>query len=379
MIKKFILAPDSFKESMTAKEVCLAMKKGILKVYPDAVCLSVPMADGGEGTMDSLVDATGGKKKLVEVAGPYFGQKVKASFGILGDKKTAIIEMAQASGLELLKVADRNPLLTSTYGTGELIKAALDEGVDKIIIGIGGSATNDGGAGMACALGANFLDESGKRLPLGAKALGQLSRIDLSTFDKRIDKVKIIIASDVSNPLCGKNGASHVFGPQKGATHEMVEQLDEGLSHYADVIARDLGEKVKDVPGSGAAGGLGAGLLAFTHAEMKLGIDIVAEETGLEDKIKTADVVFTGEGGMDFQTKFGKTPIGVSRIAKRYHKPCFALAGYIGENIEELYDEGISAIFGILSKAETLEEAMKRGSENVARTSENIARTLNLE
>ncbi|AGV72788.1 glycerate kinase family protein [Lactococcus cremoris] len=376
MVKKFVLAPDSFKESMSAKEVCQAMERGIKKVFPDADIISIPMADGGEGTTDSLVDATAGLRVYKTVSGPLDGTRVDAYFGILGNSNTAVIEMAKASGLELVEKNDRNPLITSTYGTGELIKAAIDAGVKKIIIGIGGSATNDGGSGMARALGAKFLDEYNRSIPLGGGFLDQLAKVDMTDFDVRVKDIEIIIASDVTNPLVGETGASVVFGPQKGATAEMISKLDHNLEHYADVIFNTLGKDIKDLPGAGAAGGLGAGLIAFTNAKMQLGIDIVAETTGLDEKIKEADNVFTGEGGMDFQTKFGKAPFGVSRIAKKYHKPCFALAGYIGKDVEVLYDEGMTAIFGIQAKAQVLSEAILEGPKNVERTSENIARML---
>lgn len=379
MSKTFVLAPDSFKESMTAKEVCVAMEKGIRKVWKDANIFHVPMADGGEGTVDALIDATDGKKVYVDVSGPFIDQKVSTYFGMLGDNKTAVIEMAKANGIDLIPKELRNPLKTSTYGTGEMIKAALDHGAEKIIIGIGGSVTNDGGSGMAQALGVKFLNEKNEEINGCGGDLGHLHKIDVSGLDKRLEKVSILIASDVTNPLTGETGASRVFGPQKGATAEMVEILDNNLKHYANIIKRDLNKTVEDVPGAGAAGGLGAGLLAFTPSEMRSGIKIVTDVTGLEEYIKKADYVFTGEGGMDFQTKFGKAPYGVSKLAQLHDKPVFAIAGYIGENIEVLYDEGMSAIFGILSKASSLEDALASGASNVERTVENIVRTLAVE
>lgn len=377
-MKKFVVAPDSFKESMSAKEACEAMKTGIKKVFPEAEVLEVPMADGGEGTVDALIDATGGKKITVEVAGPFPDKKVKAYYGLLGDGKTAVIEMAKANGIELIKPSERNPLLTSTYGTGELIKAALDSGVEKIIIGIGGSVTNDGGAGMAQALGIKLLDENDKELPFGGGSLAHLARIDVSKRHPLLGKVEILVASDVTNPLTGVHGASQVFGPQKGATEEMVKQLDLNLAHYGEIIQRDLNLAVTDLPGAGAAGGLGAGLLAFTFAKLRPGIELVIEVTELEEKIAQADFVFTGEGGMDFQTKFGKAPYGVAKVAKKYQKPVFACAGYIGKDVDVLYDEGMTAIFGILPKATTLEEALENGKTNLANTVENISRVIAL-
>ena len=376
MKRTFVLAPDSFKESMSAKVACNAMERGIRKVFPNAKIIHVPMADGGEGTIDALVDGNGGTRIEVTVSGPLPTEKVMTYYGLLADKKTAVIEMAKANGIELLAEEKRNPLVTSTYGTGEMIQAALDQGVKTIIIGIGGSVTNDGGAGMAQALGVRFFDKDNRELPMGGAALATLSRIDTTDLDPRIKETEIIIASDVTNPLTGPKGASVVFGPQKGATYAMVEELDKALAHYAEVIERDLGLEIKEQPGAGAAGGLGAGLLAFTGAKMQSGIELVIELTQLEEKIVQSDYVFTGEGGMDFQTKFGKTPYGVAKIAKKYNKPVLACAGYIGEQVEVLYEEGITAIFGILAKAGSLDEALKSGEENLERTVENIARVL---
>lgn len=375
-MKKFVLAPDSFKESMTAKEVCVAMEKGIRKVFSDAEIVHVPMADGGEGTVESLVDATNGYKEYVEVQGPLPKQKVRAYYGILEDKKTAVIEMAQASGLMLVDPKVRNPLVTTTYGTGELIKAALNKGVSTIIIGIGGSATVDGGIGMAQALGVKFTDKYGNNIEPTGSNLAKIDKISMENLDKRVKKVNFIIASDVENILTGKKGAAAVFGPQKGATPDEVELLDKGLIHYAEIIRRDIGKNVEDIAGSGAAGGLGAGLIAFLDAKLQSGVEVVANTVELAEKISQADYVFTGEGGMDFQTKYGKTPFGVAQVAKKYHKPVFAEAGYLGERIEDLYDIGISAIFGIVDKSESIEESLEKGPQNVERTTENIARLI---
>lgn len=371
----FVLAPDSFKESMTAKEVCIAMEKGLRKIYPDANYVHVPMSDGGEGTVQSLVDASGGSIHTTEVMGPL-GQPVQATFGILGDGYTGAIEMASASGIHLVTKETKNPLITTTYGTGQLILECLDRGMKQIIIGIGGSSTNDGGAGMAEALGAKFLDANGNPLPRGGGSLDQLASIDISGLDERLQDVRFIVACDVTNPLCGANGASHVFGPQKGATPEMVAQLDNSLAHYADVVKSQLNKDIRDVPGAGAAGGLGAGLLIFTHATLQKGIEIVIEYTKLKDKLQHADFVFTGEGGIDFQTKFGKTPFGVAQAAKLSDKKVIALAGYIGEGIETLYEAGFDAIFGIVPGASELEKLLAEGPQNVERTCENIARVL---
>lgn len=371
----FVLAPDSFKESMTAKEVCNAMEKGLRKVFPEAEYVHVPMADGGEGTVQSLVDASGGQMFEKVVTGPL-GQPVAAKFGIMGDGVTGAIEMASASGIHHVTPETKNPLITSTYGTGELIRECLDRGIKRIIIGIGGSATNDGGTGMAAALGAKFLDEAGQELPLGGGSLDRLHRIDVSGLDPRLEEVEMIVACDVTNPLCGEHGASRVFGPQKGATPQMVEQLDSNLAHYAEVVKRQLGKDVRDVPGAGAAGGLGAGLLIFTRAKLQKGIEIVIEYTELKRHIKRADYVFTGEGGIDFQTKFGKTPYGVARTAKEAGKKVIAVAGHIGEGIDTLYDIGIDAVFGIVPGAQELKQVLAEGPRNVERTCENIARVL---
>lgn len=373
---KYVVAPDSFKESMTAKEVCNAMEKGIKKADPAAEVIKVPMADGGEGTVDSLVDATNGQRVTVEVTGPL-GNKISAYYGILGNGTTAIIEMAKASGLEIVEKEKRNPMITTTFGTGELIKDALDHNVKEIIIGLGGSSTNDGGSGMAQALGAKLLDQHKHQIPFGGGNLDKLDKIDISALDTRLQDTKIILASDVTNPLIGKDGASRVFGPQKGATPEMVEKLENNLQHYAKIIKRDLNKDVDSVSGAGAAGGLGAGLMAFTTCEMRRGVDLAIEVTKLEEKIRDADYVFTGEGGTDFQTKFGKTPYGVAKLGKKYHKPVISLAGYLGEGIDSLYSEGFTAIFGIIPGACDLPTALKNGPSNVVRTTENIVRLLN--
>lgn len=373
---KYVVAPDSFKESMTAKEVCDAMEKGIKKADSAAEVIKVPMADGGEGTVDSLVDATHGQRVIVEVTGPL-GNKISAYYGILGNGTTAVIEMAKASGLEIVEKKKRNPMITTTFGTGELIRDALDHNVKEIIIGLGGSSTNDGGSGMAQALGAKLLDQNNHQIPFGGGNLDKLDKIDISNLDSRLQDVKIILASDVTNLLIGKEGASRVFGPQKGATPEMVEKLENNLQHYAKIVKRDLNKEVASLSGAGAAGGLGAGLMAFTTCEMRQGVDLAIEVTKLEEKVKSADYVFTGEGGTDFQTKFGKTPYGVAKLGKKYHKPVISLAGYLGEGIDSLYSEGFTAIFGIIPGACDLPTALKNGPSNVARTTENIVRLLN--
>ena len=375
-MKTFLLAPDSFKESMTAEQACAAMQRGIVKALPDAQFIYVPMADGGEGTVDALVAARNGRKVELDVSGPFIQQKVQGYFGLIENDQTAVIEMALANGIHLIESSQRNPLLTSTLGTGEIIKAALELGVSKIIIGLGGSVTNDAGAGMAQALGAKFLDENGQAVQVGGGQLAQIQSIDLSQLDPRLKSTEIVIASDVNNPLCGENGASHVFAPQKGATSEMVEVLDQNLSHFADLVAQHIGQDFQDIAGAGAAGGLGFGLMAFAGAKIRSGVEIVIEETGLSEKIDQADYVFTGEGGIDFQTKFGKTPFGVAQVAKLFNKPVIAFAGYVGKGIEELYDEGFTAIFGIVDGACDLQTALKNGEKNLERCCVNVVKVL---
>ena len=372
-----VLAPDSFKESMSAKEACIAMERGIKKVNQDIKCVHVPMADGGEGTMQSLVDATNGKIYSLEVVGPL-GNKVQAEYGILGDREVGILEMASASGIHLVSLDKRNPLITTTYGTGELIKACLDKGVKKLLIGIGGSATNDGGAGVIQALGGKLLDKDGNELGFGGGELGKLHNIDLTNFNPRLKDVVVEVACDVNNPLCGEKGASNVFGPQKGATPDMVSLLDNNLKHYANIIKEQIGMDVLEVPGAGAAGGLGAGLMAFLNGTLKKGIEIVIEYSGLEEKVKEADMVWTGEGSIDFQTQYGKTPLGVATIAKKYDKPVIAFAGRVGDNIDVLYEKGIDSIFGIMKGVTSIEEALEKGKENIEKTSENVIRLMKL-
>lgn len=374
---RFVLAPDSFKESISAKNAALAMKKGILAVFPNAQCDIVPMADGGEGTVESLISMDNGELIKTEVVGPL-GEKVIAAFGLLKKEKTAIIEMASASGLELINIEDRNPLVTTTYGTGQLIKQALDQGVTRILIGIGGSATNDGGVGMLQALGVSFKDQNGAELAWGGGVLNQIHTIDISGLDKRIKDVQIDVACDVNNPLIGVNGAAAIFGPQKGATKEMVEQLDQNLTHYAEMIHQQLGIEIAHTEGAGAAGGLGAGLMAFLHARLRKGVELVIEYTGLEQRIIGADYVFTGEGSIDGQTLFGKTPFGVATIAKKHSVPVIAFAGRIGTGVEPLYDNGFDAIVGILKGVTSLDEALSLGEQNLAFSAENICRILKL-
>ncbi|GAK47595.1 glycerate kinase [Secundilactobacillus oryzae JCM 18671] len=373
---KFVLAPDSFKESMTAKEAAAALERGLRKVLPNATYQQVPMADGGEGTVQSLVDATNGQFVEEAVLDPL-GQPTSARFGLLGDQTTAVIEMAAASGIQFVSEQTKNPLKTSTFGTGQLIRAAVEKhGATKIIIGIGGSATNDGGAGMAEALGVKLLDTNGKPIQRGGGHLDDLVTIDVSGVPEAIREVEIDIASDVTNPLTGEKGASAVFGPQKGATPEMIKTLDANLHHYAEVIKVQLGKDLEHQPGAGAAGGLGTGLLAFTNSQMRRGVDIVVEMTHLKEALKDADVVITGEGGIDFQTQYGKTPTGVSLAAKEVNPDAtvIAVGGRIGDGLDTLYELGIRAIFPIVPGAMSLSEAMNSGQENLERVAESLGR-----
>ena len=374
---KFVLAPDSFKDSLTAQEVARAMEAGIHKVFPDAHCVQIPMADGGEGTTQSLVDATGGSLYHVNVMGPD-GTPVSAPLGVLGDGKTAVLEMAGASGLQLLPIEKRNPWFTTTYGTGQLIQTALDKGMTQFVIGIGGSATNDAGAGVFQALGGKLLDKDGHELPFGGGALGLLDRIDISQMDPRIKDITVEVACDVTNPLTGPQGASYTYGPQKGADPVMVEELDKNLKHFAAIIKRDLGVDVDQIPGAGSAGGLGAGLLAFMNATLSKGIDLVVRHTSLVKEVSDADFVITGEGSIDAQTQYGKTPIGVSKVAQHAGVPTVVVAGTVHPDARVLYEHGITAIFSILQSPGTLQDAIESSYDNVAYTTENIARLLQL-
>lgn len=372
---KVVIAPDSYKESLTAMEVATAIENGFKEIMPNAEYIKLPMADGGEGTVQSLVDATGGDIVTVEVMGPL-GQPVTGFYGLLGDGSTAVIEMAAASGLHLVEPDERNPLLTTTYGTGELIKAALDKGVDHIIIGIGGSSTNDGGVGMAQALGAKLVDDQGADLSFGGGALANLASIDLSGLDPRLADVQLEVACDVDNPLCGPKGASHIFGPQKGATPEMVVQLDANLAHYAKVIRQTNGKDVIDQAGAGAAGGLGAALLGLFNATLRPGINIVMDAVNLTEVIKDADLVITGEGRIDSQTIHGKTPIGVARTAKLYDLPVIGIAGSIAQDCRVVHDHGLDAVYSVVLGATDLPTALKEAAFNVEMTSRNIAAAL---
>lgn len=374
----FVLAPDSFKESMTAHEACQAMQRGIAQVFEDANFISIPMADGGEGTVDAILAARQGEKVQLEVMGPLPTQRVLADFALIDAGQTAVIEMAQANGIHLLELEQRHPQHTTTYGTGQLIKAALDRGVSKIIVGLGGSVTNDAGAGMAQALGVGFLDQHADPVAYGAAHLARIQQIDLSGLDPRLATTEVVIASDVNNPLTGPQGASQIFGPQKGASPAMVLQLDQQLSHFATLVQQQLHIDVKDVAGAGAAGGLGYGLMVFAQGRLVSGVEMVIEQTHLAEAIAQADYVFTGEGAIDAQTLLGKTPFGVAQVARGLNKPVIACAGRVGADIDALYAAGFSAIFGILDQSCDLELACQQGAQNLQRRCENIARLLKL-
>lgn len=372
---KIVIAPDSFKGSLTAKEAADSIENGIKKVLTDAETIKVPMADGGEGTVQSLVDCTKGELINIKVRDPLY-RLVDSYYGILGDGKTAVIEMAAASGLPLLTDAERDPMKTTTYGTGQLIKDALQRGCSEIIIGLGGSATNDGGTGMLQALGAKFTDVHGYEVGFGGENLSKIKHIDLSKIDKRIKQCRFTAACDVENPLYGESGAAYVFAQQKGASEQEIGILDSNLKYYAGIIKEELGISVDTVKGAGAAGGLGAAVMAFLNADIKKGIDIVVDLTSLEDKLKDADLVITGEGMIDFQTAFGKTPFGVAQTAKKYNIPVIALAGGLGKNISSLYSKGIDSIFSIVNKPMSLQDSMINSKELISDTIERVIRLI---
>ncbi|ELJ8547352.1 glycerate kinase [Vibrio cholerae] len=370
---KVVIAPDSFKESLTAKQVCDSIQAGLARVWHDAKFVAIPVADGGEGTVQSLVDAIQGRLVEVKVMGPQ-GKRVEAFYGMLGDNQTAVIEMAAASGLHHVPLAQRDPKLTTSFGTGELIRHALDQGVTKLIIGLGGSATNDGGVGMLAALGARFTNADGEPIQLTGGGLRELTHIDLQDFDPRLQHCDILVACDVNNPLCGDKGASAVFGPQKGATPEDVQLLDDALLQFGLLTAKVTGKMVLESAGAGAAGGMGAALLAYTQARLRPGIEIVLETVQLAHQVSDADLVITGEGRIDSQTVHGKTPMGVAKVAKRFDVPVLALCGCTGDNYQAVYQCGIDAVFAAVPRAMSLEDALKESDFNLADLAENVAR-----
>jgi len=370
---RILVAPDSFKGSLTAAAAAEAMGRGIRTALPGAEVHLLPMADGGEGTVDALVTATGGRRIESTVTGPL-GEPVLAPWGLLGDGSTAVIEMAAASGLLLVPPERRDPRITTTYGTGELIRLALDRGVRRIVIGIGGSATNDGGAGMLQALGGSLLQADGRPVERGGAGLLGLDRIDMSGLDRRLAGVELLVACDVTNPLTGPQGASAIYGPQKGATPAMVALLDQALSRLADTMARDLGRDVRDRPGAGAAGGLGAGLIGFLGAALRPGIDLVAEATGLDQRLAGADLVLTGEGRTDGQTLSGKVPLGIARRAASHRVPVIVLSGAITADAAALHDQGITALFAIANGPLSLEQAMAGAAELLEQAAAEVVR-----
>ncbi|WP_395607378.1 glycerate kinase [Pseudomonas sp. B22129] len=370
---KIIIAPDSFKDSLSAEGVAQAIAQGLAEVWPDAQLVQCPMADGGEGTVDSVLAACNGELRRQTVQGPLAGT-VQARWGWLADSHTAIIEMAEASGLQLVPPGKRDACISSTYGTGELIRAALDQGAQRIILAIGGSATNDAGAGALQALGVRLFDADDQPLPPGGLALGRLARVDLEQLDPRLARVRFEIAADVNNPLCGPHGASAIFGPQKGANPEQVRQLDAALGHFADRCAQVLPKDVRDEPGSGAAGGLGFAAKAFLGAQFRAGVEVVAELVGLDEAVCGADLVITGEGRFDAQTLRGKTPFGVARIAQQHNVPVIVIAGTLGDGYEQMYAHGVDAAFALPSGPTTLEQACAEAPRLLRERAADIAR-----
>ena len=372
---RIIVAPDSFKGSVSALGVAEAVERGIRAVFPEAEVIKVPIADGGEGTVEALVAATSGRLLHAMVHGPM-GEPLRAHWGISGDGATAFIEMASASGLPLVPKERRDPRIASTFGTGELIKAALDAGLRRLVVGIGGSATNDGGTGMARALGARFLDAEGGELPEGGAALARLASIDLSGMDHRLAEASILVACDVDNPLCCPRGASAVYGPQKGATPEMVQELDAALAVFAGIATAATGRDIALSAGAGAAGGLGAGLLFFTPASLRPGVSIVLETTGFGALVQGADLVITGEGRTDVQTAMGKAPVGVAEVARRHGVPVICLSGGLGDGADEVLDHGIDALLATVPQPMTLEACMGQGATLVEAAAARLCRVL---
>lgn len=373
---KIIIAPDSFKESLSALEVAEQIAAGFRDIFSDAEYSLLPLADGGEGTVAALVAASSGRVVPVMVTGPL-GAQIDSFYGVSGDGQTAIIEMAAASGLTLVPPAFRNPLLTTSYGTGELIRHALDADLRHFLIGIGGSATNDCGAGMLQALGARLLGQNGKEVGFGGGQLSRVERIDLKKLDLRLKECRIEVACDVDNLLTGPKGASAVFGPQKGATAEMVALLDDNLRHFARLLERDMGQAVSDLPGAGAAGGIGAALFAL-QAELRPGIELISDLINLEGAMKGANLVITGEGRIDGQTLHGKAPIGVAGLAKRYGIPVIGIAGSLGHGADQVHEHGIDAIFSVVVHPCSLAEAFAEAAVNLRATSRNVAAILRL-
>ena len=376
-VMKIVIAPQAFKGSISALDAARAIREGVLRIVPDALVELVPVADGGDGTLETLVEGSEGDIRTIEVTGPL-GEKRSAEWGAMGDGRTAVIEMARTSGLALVPLDKRDPLTATTYGLGETIRQALDDGFRRFIIGIGGSATNDGGAGMAQALGAKLLDRHDDPLPYGGAALADLHSIDMSGLDSRIKKSEFLVACDVNNPLTGPTGASAIYGPQKGATAAMIEELDAALEHFARIVKRDIGADIRDVPGSGAAGGLGGGLIAFANGELRAGVDIVLDTVGLDDFLPGSDLVITGEGAIDHSTIYNKAPVGVAARAGRLGIPVIAIAGSLGAGFRDVHQHSIDAVTSIMTSPMTLDEASEGAAELLATAAEEAMRLLRL-
>lgn len=370
---KMIIAPDSYKGSLSSEQAAEAISRGVLKAIPEATVIQVPIADGGEGTLDCMIALGAGQKVPVQVSGPL-GARLTAAIGLLGDGQTAVIEMAQASGLCLIRSDERDPGTASTFGTGELLRAALDRGCREFILALGGSATNDGGAGMLQALGIRLLDSDGREVGRGGDELGRIATIDTSAFDPRIRESRFTIASDVQNPLVGPEGATYVFGPQKGGAPEQLMRLEQHMIHWADKVEQTTGIRLHDRPGAGAAGGIGGAFLAFFPSTIRRGIDVVIEHTKLREHLADADLVITGEGRIDSQTASGKTPMGIAQEAQKYGVPTIALAGSVGADIQALYAYGIKALFSLADGPMPLEDAIKQADHLLERAAEQMMR-----
>lgn len=374
---KIIIASDSFKGSLSSIEVCKAASEGIKTAAPDCEVIMLPIADGGEGTLEAMTFATGGSLITAPCSNPV-GEPISSQYSLSGDGKTAVIEMAKASGLYLIPQEKRNPYYTTTYGVGELILHGLDKGCRNFIVGIGGSATNDGGVGMLQALGFRFLDCHGQEIERGGLGLSKLHKIDLSMKDKRLDHCTFKIACDVDNTLCGTKGASYVFGPQKGATSQMVSKLDNLLAFYAKTIERDLGKSALEIKGGGAAGGLGTAFAVFLDAVLVSGVELILDSLNFSQKLQGVDLVITGEGQMDEQTQYGKVPMGVSRRAKEQNIPVVAIVGSISGDLTALYQAGLTAAFSVMNKPMALDEAMHNAYDLVKQLTENVVRLFNI-
>ena len=374
---KIVIAPQAFKGSLSALNVANAVQKGVRRIFPDAQILTCPVADGGDGTLETLVESSGGKIMETNVTGPI-GKPIAAQWGAMGDGNTAVIEMARTSGLALLTLEERDPLNATTYGLGEIIVSALNKGFRKFIVGIGGSATNDAGAGMAQALGIKLMDREGRNLVFGGAALQNLSVIDTSSIDQRVLESNFQIACDVNNPLTGPEGASAVYGPQKGATEENVRQLDSALGVFAEVAKKDLGKDISNLEGAGAAGGLGAGMIAFVEGHLRAGVDIVLDTVNLAEKLESADLVITGEGSIDFQTVYNKAPIGVARMAKARGIPTIGISGMLGKNYQIVHNHGIDAALSIANGPISLEESLQNAPSLISEAVEESLRLISV-